>query len=62
MTHDELRIARERNRQSGSNPFLIMLLFAALIAGLIGFGSQSSQRQSQQSDGPSVLTGLFTKP
>lgn len=62
MTTEEIRLLRERPRQSSSNPFLIMLLFAGVIAGLISFGSQSSQRNNSQGGAPSPLSGLFAKP
>lgn len=61
MTTEEIRLLRERPRQSGSNPFLIMLIFAGLIACLVSMGSQSSQRTGQDTSRPSALSGLFSK-
>jgi hypothetical protein len=61
MTSEEIRLLRERNRPTRSNPFVIMLVFAGVVAGLVSLGSQSSQRNAQAAEKASV-SGLFTKP
>lgn len=61
MKSEELELLREKNRKGGSNPLVIMILFVAMIAGLISLGSQSSRR-NYSPEKQNVIGSFFSKP